>query len=132
MTNKIFTYIPTLLLIVILASQDVSAQSVTFKQRPLRFRASYETLKMKNEPNLGMLGLGADFFIVDKLPNFYLSLNSYSAIVGERPGLITFGTGAGYIKPLFNSPLLFDVGLYLGGGVGEALRMVEVSLPEGT
>src|SRR5690554_4972945 len=118
MTNKIFTYIPTLLLIVILASQDVSAQSVTFKQRPLRFRASYETLKMKNEPNLGMLGLGADFFIVDKLPNFYLSLNSYSAIVGERPGLITFGTGAGYIKPLFNSPLLFDVGLYLGGGGG--------------
>jgi len=106
------------LLIFTLTIQNVGAQSATLRQHPLRFRASYETLQMHNEPNLGMLGLGADFFIVDQSPNFYLSLYSYSAVVGKRPGLITFGTGAGYIKPLFNSPLSFDVGLYLGGGGG--------------
>jgi hypothetical protein len=55
-------------------------------RQPLRYRGSYEWLKMTGEPDLGMLGMGADFFIVDKLPNLYLTINTYSAIAGKRPG----------------------------------------------
>lgn len=87
-------------------------------RQPLRYRGSYEWLKMTGEPDLGMLGMGADFFIVDKLPNLYLTINTYSAIAGKRPGLITFGTGVGYLQPLFRSPLSLDAGLFVGGGGG--------------
>lgn len=116
--RRVFILFSGLLIGLILLHQEGWAQQVTFKERPLRFRTSYEKLQMQGEPNLGMLGLGADFFIVDRLPNFYLSLNSYSAIVGKRPGLITFGTGLGYLQPLFNSPLALDAGIYVGGGGG--------------
>lgn len=101
-----------------LSIPDTSATTVSFTQQPLRFRLSYETLKMTGEPHLGMLGIGADFFLMDKLPGMYLTLNSYSAIVGERPGLITFGAGAGYLQPLFHSPLALDAGIFVGGGGG--------------
>ena len=87
-------------------------------KQPLRYRFSYELLKMSKEPDLGMLGMGADFFIIDKLPNLYLTINSYSAIVGRRPGFITFGTGVGYLQPLFQSPFSIDAGLFVGGGGG--------------
>lgn len=99
-------------------STDSAATSVYFNQHPLRYRLSHEMMSMQGEPNLGILGIGADFFIVDRLPNFYLSLNSYSAVLGKRPGLITFGTGAGYVQPLFNSPFSLDFGVYIGGGGG--------------
>lgn len=102
----------------ILISGHLAAQQITFKKRTLSFRTSYERLKMNGEPDLGMVGIGADLFFVDRLPNFYLTLNSYSAILGTRPGLITFGTGAGYVQPLFRSRFSLDAGLFVGGGGG--------------
>jgi hypothetical protein len=91
---------------------------VYFEQNKLRFRTSFEKLKMSGEPNLGMLGIGVDYFPTKALPQFYLTLNSYSAVLGQRPGLITFGTGLGWHQPLFNSPFALDGGLFLGGGGG--------------
>ncbi|MCE5177619.1 MAG: hypothetical protein LLF81_00565 [Porphyromonadaceae bacterium] len=98
--------------------QESDGMEVNLIKQPLRFRSSYELLKMSREPDLGMLGMGADFFIVDKLPNLYFTINTYSAIIGTRPGLITFGTGAGYVQPLFRSPLSLDAGIFVGGGGG--------------
>lgn len=98
--------------------QERDGREVNLIKQPLRLRSSYELLKMSGEPDLGMLGMGADFFIVDKLPNLYFTINTYSAIVGKRPGLITFGTGVGYIQPLFRSPLSLDGGIFVGGGGG--------------
>ncbi|MCE5205968.1 MAG: hypothetical protein LLF80_07705 [Porphyromonadaceae bacterium] len=98
--------------------QESDGREVNLIKQPLRLRSSYELLKMSSEPDLGMLGMGADFFIVDKLPNLYFTIHTYSAIVGKRPGLITFGTGAGYIQPLFRSPLSLDAGIFVGGGGG--------------
>ena len=95
-----------------------SSDEIYFKKHPLRYRFSFEPLKMTGEPNLGMVGIGADWFLVPQLPNLYLTLNSYSAVTGNRPGLITFGTGVGYHQPLFNSRLALDAGVYIGGGGG--------------
>lgn len=97
-------------------SRDV--KDITLKKHRYRLRSGYESLKMTGEPDLGMVGIGADLFIEDRLPNFYLTLNSYSAIIGRRPGLISFGTGVGYLQPLFNSSLALDAGVFIGGGGG--------------
>jgi hypothetical protein len=98
--------------------QENEDKEVELLKQPFRVRTSYELLKMSGEPDLGMLGMGADFFIVDKIPNLYFTINTYSAIVGKRPGLITVGTGAGYVQPLFRSPLSLDAGIFVGGGGG--------------
>lgn len=102
----------------LVTGQERDRPQISLIKQPLRYRFSYEQLKMSGEPDLGMLGMGADFFIIDKLPHLYLSINSYSAIVGQRPGLITFGAGMGYLQPLFQSPLSIDAGLFAGGGGG--------------
>lgn len=91
---------------------------IKFEKNSLRYRTSYETMKMDGEPSLGMLGIGANLFLIKSLPQLYFSLNSYSAIQGKRPGLITFGTGLGWNQSLGKSPLSVDAGLYLGGGGG--------------
>lgn len=91
---------------------------VSYEYKKLRFRGSYETLNMQGEPDLGMLGMGADLFLFDALPQFYATLNSYSAILGNRPGLITFGTGLGWHQPLANGPISVDAGVFVGGGGG--------------
>lgn len=97
-------------------SDDTSYVSYEYKK--LRFRGSFESLKMHAEPNLGMLGMGADLFLFDALPQFYTTLNSYSAIIGNRPGLITFGTGLGWHQPIANGPMSIDAGVFVGGGGG--------------
>ncbi len=106
----------------LVTGQESDGREVNLIRQSLRFRSSYEPLKMSGEPDLGMLGMGADFFIVDKLPNLYFTINTYSAVVGKRPGLITFGTGAGYVQPLFRSPLSLDGGIFVGGGGGGGAR----------
>ncbi len=106
------------LLFCILLCLKLAAQNVEFKTHKLNYKLSYEMLKMKGEPDIGMAGIGTDLFIFEKLPNLYLTLNSYSAITGERPGLISFGAGLGYVQPLFDSPLAVDAGIFIGGGGG--------------
>lgn len=96
----------------------VPAQEVEFRKHKVSYKLSYETLKMKGEKDIGMAGIGADLFIFEKLPNLYLTLNSYSAVAGDRPGLISFGMGAGYVQPLFDSGFALDGGIFIGGGGG--------------
>ncbi|MCA5005490.1 hypothetical protein [Sphingobacterium bovistauri] len=91
---------------------------IEFEKLKMRYRTSFEKLKVQDEPDLGMLGIGADLFLLKSLPQFYISLNSYSAVQGIRPGLITFGTGFGWHQQIGKSPLSIDAGLYLGGGGG--------------
>lgn len=102
----------------LMVAQEKEGREIILLKQPLRFRAGYERLKLSDEPDLGMLGMGADFFIIDKLPHLYLTINTYSAIVGQRPGLIAFGTGVGYLQPLGQSPWSLDAGLFVGGGGG--------------
>lgn len=109
--------IPSLFLCAFLSLQ-LSAQNVEFENHKVNYKLSYETLKMKSEKDIGMVGIGADLFIFDKAPNLYVTLNSYSALTGERPGLISFGMGIGYVQPLFNSPFSLDAGVFVGGGGG--------------
>jgi len=97
---------------------QLPGQEVEFRNHKINYKLSYETLKMQGEEDIGMAGIGADMFIFEKLPNLYLTLNSYSAITGERPGLISFGAGLGYVQPLFNSHFALDAGVFVGGGGG--------------
>jgi len=114
--KNLFSCLLLLLLVGTLSAQDT--QNTEFKVHKVDYKLSYEILGMKGEPDLGMAGIGADLFIFEKVPNLYLTLNSYSAVTGERPGLISFGAGLGYVQPLFNSPLAIDAGIFLGGGGG--------------
>lgn len=94
------------------------AQTLDFNKHKVNYKFSYESLSMANEPNIGFVGIGADLFIFKTVPNLYFTLNSYSGITGERPGLITFGLGLGYQQPLFKSPMAIDFGIFAGGGGG--------------
>ncbi|MFA7687968.1 MAG: hypothetical protein WCY25_08890 [Moheibacter sp.] len=94
------------------------AQNIEFENHRVNYKLSHEILRMDNEEDLGMVGIGADLFIFDKFPNLYVTLNSYSALTGERPGLISFGMGVGYLQSLFDTPLELDAGIFVGGGGG--------------
>src|SRR5690606_14896970 len=89
-----------------------------FRKHKVNYKLSYEMLKMNSEKDIGMAGIGADLFVFEKLPNLYITLNSYSAMTGERPGLISFGMGVGYLQPLFDSRVALDAGVFVGGGGG--------------
>lgn len=107
-----------LLPILFLFSISVSAQHFEFQKHKINYKLSYEMLKMKSEQDIGMVGIGADLFVFKKIPDLYITLNSYSAMTGERPGLISFGMGVGYRQPLFDSRLALDAGIFVGGGGG--------------
>ena len=85
-----------------------------------RYRVSFETVQMDNEPDLGFLGKGLDVFgLVGGAKNLYLGLHTFSAITGKRPGLITLGMEAGYRFQLFKSKKIYlQAGLFVGGGGG--------------
>lgn len=96
----------------------LKAQTIEFIPHKVKPKLSFEILQMKNEQDLGMLGIGTDFYIFEKIPNLYVTLNSYSAVTGNRPGLISIGTGLGYTQQLFNSDFYLDGGVFVGGGGG--------------
>jgi len=84
-----------------------------------RYRFSGESLEMPDEPNIGMHGIGYDIFgLVKKVPRLYFTINSYSAITGDRSGIFSFGSGIGYKQPLFDEFLSLDYGFFIGGGGG--------------
>ncbi len=111
-----------LLLVFIAVSISLQAQEFTLKKVPTRFRFTYETISQDNEPDLGFVGLGYDLLALNLgKSKGYLGLHSYSAVAGERPGLITLGMSAGAMIPLWEKAGLFlDTGFFVGGGGGGA------------
>lgn len=95
------------------------AQEYTVKTFPNRYRFSWETVGMTEEPDLGFVGIGFDLFeLVKPSSSIYVGINSYSAMSGIRPGLITFGMSAGWCPNIFTETLSLDLGGFIGGGGG--------------
>ena len=102
---------------------EFSSQTVDINSYKLKPKISFEKVQMNNEPDLGMIGIGADVFLFKNIQNLYATLNSYSTITGERPGLISFGVGAGYLQPIPKTPLSIDAGIFVGGGGGGSAKV---------
>src|SRR5690606_16797827 len=115
MKNPVFLF---LIFIIIVFQSFLEAQTVQFIPHKVKPKLSFEVLQMDNEQDLGMLGIGADFHLFEKVPDLYITLNSYSAVTGNRPGLISIGTGLGYTQQLFDSNFYLDTGAFVGGGGG--------------
>ena len=95
------------------------SQEYSVEKFPNRVRLSWETVSMSTEADLGFVGIGFDLFHLVKNANtIYVGVNSYSAVTGIRPGLITLGMSAGWSPQLTKSGLFLDVGGFLGGGGG--------------
>lgn len=95
------------------------AQEYTVKTFPNRYRFSWETVAMTEEPDLGFVGIGFDLFeLVKPSSSIYVGINSYSAMSGIRPGLITFGMSAGWRPNIFTDTFSLDIGGFVGGGGG--------------
>lgn len=107
-----------LIAIILLQWQISYCQNVEFVESKINYKFSFESLKVKNDANLGFVGISADLFIFEKVPNLYTSIGSYSAITGNRPGLITLGMGLGYVQKINKTPLSIDAGIFIGGGGG--------------
>lgn len=102
----------------LLICNKLACQNVEFVESKVNYKFSFETLKVKNDVNLGFVGISADLFIFEKAPNLYTTIGSYSAISGNRPGLITLGMGLGYLKKIQKTPFSIDAGIFIGGGGG--------------
>lgn len=107
-------------LIFIICSQVVFSQD-TFSVDRLnsRIRFSGESVNMKNEADIGFLGIGYEVFgLSSKFPHWYFGANTYSALTGIRSGFFVFGVSTGIQKPIIKDKLSYDLGLFLGGGGG--------------
>lgn len=99
--------------------QITNAQEHLVQPTANRYRISWETLAMSTEPDLGFVGVGVDLFnFVNSSSTAYVGINSYSAMSGMRPGLITLGMSAGWCPQLFDSDFYLDLGGFVGGGGG--------------
>lgn len=111
---KFYLTILTIISSLLLYSQDYSVEML-----PSRYRLSWENVHMKSEKDLGFVGIGFDLFhITGEKSNFYAGVNTYSAVTGIRPGLITFGVSGGWQIPIIPHKLFLDTGSYIGGGGG--------------
>lgn len=95
------------------------AQEYSVEVFPNRYRFSWETVAMQIEEDLGFVGVGYDLFhLVNKSSTVYVGINSYSAMSGIRPGLITLGMSAGWSPQIFSNGFYLDMGAFVGGGGG--------------
>lgn len=85
-----------------------------------RYRLTGDNILMKEEPNIGVVGIGVDVFgLIKSKPSVYLGVNSYSALSGERSGIFSFGIAGGQkIAIDKNSSWSLDYGMFVGGGGG--------------
>mgnify|MGYP006161587857 CR=1 FL=1 len=98
---------------------SMSAQVYSVETFPNRIRLSWETVSMTTESDLGFIGIGYDLFhLVNKNNTIYVGINSYSAITGIRPGLITLGMSSGWCPQISKKGLFLDFGAFVGGGGG--------------
>ena len=103
----------------LLTSTLAYSNPMSFETFPSRIRITGEVIDMEGERDIGTIGIGYDLFrLIHSLPNLYFGINSYSAMTGKRPGLITFGFSSGYTFPILKKQLILDAGLFLGGGGG--------------
>lgn len=97
----------------------VFAQEYSVELFPNRVRMSWETVSMSTESDLGFVGIGFDLFhLVKKTNTVYVGINSFSAVTGIRPGLITIGMSGGWCPQISKKGLFLDVGGFIGGGGG--------------
>lgn len=97
----------------------VEAQEYSVEVFPNRYRFSWETVSMSTEEDLGFVGIGYDLFhLVNGSSKVYVGVNSYSAMSGIRPGLITLGMSAGWSPQIFKNDFFLDLGAFVGGGGG--------------
>ena len=108
-----------ILFTILLVTLKINAQEYSVQVFPNRYRLSWETVSMDTEADLGFVGIGFDLFNLVKNNNtIYVGINSYSAVTGIRPGLITLGMSAGWSPRLTKSGLYLDLGAFVGGGGG--------------
>lgn len=113
---KVFKITITLFFLFVL---KVESQESSVEVFPNRYRISWETVAMQTEEDLGFVGIGFDLFhLVNKSSTVYVGINSYSAMSGIRPGLITLGMSAGWCPQIFNNGFYLDMGAFVGGGGG--------------
>ncbi len=98
------------------------AQNHTVNAIPNRLQLSYETIKMSSDSDLGFVGIGYEFKVLQQnRSSLYLGINSYSAVAGNRPGLITLGISTAYQYAILPQQNLFaEIGGFVGGGGGGA------------
>ncbi len=109
----------TLIILFFIAHNSFS-QGYTIQSIPNRIQLSYETVKASSESDLGFVGIGFEFAAWHQnKSSLYLGINSYSAVVGNRPGLITLGLSGAYQYFLLpNKKLSAEIGGFIGGGGG--------------
>ena len=105
----------------LLVSFSGVSQDYVVEKVPNRYRLSWETVSMSEEPDLGFVGIGFDLFSrTHQSTERYFGITSYSTMQGIRPGLITLGVSSGLRTKLFESGLFLDLGGFVGGGGGGA------------
>ncbi|MGB5965632.1 MAG: hypothetical protein WBG65_08860 [Sulfurimonadaceae bacterium] len=100
--------------IVLFATASLQAEDVTINKG--LYRATYETLSLPGNEDMGFLGIN---YLLTNEMGFYYGLGVYGSITGERGGFFTGGLELGYQHNLFKT-ILLDVGLFGGGGGGGA------------
>ena len=108
------------LIALIFIQVNIWGQDYTVNVFPSRLNISFETVEVDDEPDLGFLGTGFEILNINrKLSSLYFGLHAYSAITGNRPGLITLGMNAGLKIPILKKQSIFaDAGFFIGGGGG--------------
>ena len=96
----------------------VSAQDIRLKDRKTRWRFTGEYFAVDAHENLGLVGAHYDLLEpFAAVPNLYLGVGGYGAMVGQRGGLFAGGLTAGYLREVAPGWVL-DAGLFAGGGGG--------------
>ena len=97
------------------------AQESKVKIFPNRLKLSFETVSMDREEDLGFAGIGLDILQLNhKFKSLYFGIHTYSAMSGNRPGLITLGATAGLRFPVLKNFYIDASGFVGGGGGGNA------------
>ena len=116
MNSMVFLFVSCCFMSSIYAQQ----QYTDIKVLPSQLRFSFENVQMTTEPDIAFLGTGVEFIgISRRLVHWSVGLNSYSAVRGIRPGLITLGLSTGLHLPLIKKyNISLNTGAFLGGGGG--------------
>src|SRR3989339_508167 len=89
---------------------------ISFHQIPAQYHLSYDSVSMPaGQPNMGLLGLT---YRLNFKNWFYAGVVGFGAVKGEQGGLFVLGLSGGIQHHLFNTPVMFDVGMDAGGGGG--------------
>ena len=102
------------------------------KVLPSKLTLSYESVNRDGEfigdtndvdSDIGFLGIGVNVFnVIPEYKPIYFGINSYSAVKGNYPGLITLGVTTGFKFNLIQNSWNLDTGVFIGAGGGGGAR----------